>query len=383
MNNKIITEETEEKLFQTLREFKAYISFYCENREFDSFKDNIFIEAQENYKKRVWDVAKDIKKKIINIKNFGSGKILECLIQIIEIENNNLVEWHGKHGPKSKEHYELLELKNANKEKIEEFEKNVWIFFTDTYGNEDFFNYFINTINKKYSLIAYLFYIKDRNSFLPIAPKTFDSFFKDNSIDLITSWHCSWENYCEYLEVFKYVKYFLRENLDDDTCLIDAHSFAWIMERQYKYDLENEIYSIPKKIVIDSKNKEVLSKARIGQGFYREQLIKKWNGKSSVNNYSNTDFLIASHIKPWKDCDNEECVDCENGLLLKPDYDKLFDKGLISFKDDGSLIISSELTEEDIKEFNLNTDKIKIKSVSEKMKLYLSYHRKKYRFDNK
>ena len=146
------------------------------------------------------------------------------------------------------------------------------------------------------------------------------------------------------------------------------------MERQYKYDLENHFYKISPKIELKEKNKEIISKARIGQNFYREELLKKWQGKSSLNDYSNSIFLNASHIKPWKDCTNEECIDVENGLLLKPDYDKLFDKGFISFSDDGKVLISPLLSNEDIKELNIHSE-LKIKKVSDKMKRYLLFHR--------
>ena len=84
--------------------------------------------------------------------------------------------------------------------------------------------------------------------------------------------------------------------------------------------------------------------------------------------------MRASHIKPWKNCNNEECIDPENGLLLKPDNDFLFDQGYISFNDDGSIIISKMLSKQDVQEFHLS-DKTRIKQVTKKMKEYLSYHR--------
>lgn len=256
MNNKIISETTEDKLFQLLREFVAYVSFYSENGKFISFKDNSFIDSQENYKKRIWEKSKEIKKQIHKINDFGNGNLLKSIIQMIEIENSNLVEWHGKHGPQSKEHIGLLNLIKAPKSEIKIFEENTWNFyFSDISSDEEYFNYFTEKIGKKYSLVAYLFYVKDRSNYLPIAPKTFDLFFEDINVDLITSKHCSWDNYIEYIEIFKYIKTFLRQNLDEDTCLIDAHSFAWIMERQYKYDLANHTYKIPKKIELKEKNK--------------------------------------------------------------------------------------------------------------------------------
>lgn len=101
---------------------------------------------------------------------------------------------------------------------------------------------------------------------------------------------------------------------------------------------------------------------------------QKWNNTESISDYANPDFMRASHIKPWKNCDNKECIDPENGLLLKPDNDFLFDQGYISFNDDGSIIISKMLSKQDIQEFHLS-EEIRIKQVTPKMKEYLNYHR--------
>ena len=50
--------------------------------------------------------------------------------------------------------------------------------------------------------------------------------------------------------------------------------------------------------------------------------------------------LVASHCKPWRDSTNEERLNGENGLLLTPSIDHLFDRGFIGFEDSGKLIIS-------------------------------------------
>ena len=52
------------------------------------------------------------------------------------------------------------------------------------------------------------------------------------------------------------------------------------------------------------------------------------------------EHLIASHVQPWRDSNNEERLDGENGLLLTPTVDHLFDKGFISFENTGQLIVS-------------------------------------------
>lgn len=90
--------------------------------------------------------------------------------------------------------------------------------------------------------------------------------------------------------------------------------------------------------------KKALMLARMGQGKYRNNLIKLW-GKCSLSQYSDTSLLVASHIKPWSKCNPQERIDPYNGLLLLPNYDKVFDKGLITFDSTGKIYISSLLHE--------------------------------------
>ena len=84
--------------------------------------------------------------------------------------------------------------------------------------------------------------------------------------------------------------------------------------------------------------------ARIGQGNFRAGLINLWQG-CSVSCCDFIPALRASHIKPWSVSSNDERLDVYNGLLLTPNLDILFDKGLISFKDDGGILISPRLPE--------------------------------------
>lgn len=118
--------------------------------------------------------------------------------------------------------------------------------------------------------------------------------------------------------------------------------------------------------------REALVKKRLTQGLFRERLLKL-ECKCKICDINSKDFLIASHIKPWVDSEDYEKVDINNGFLLCPNHDKLFDSGYISFEDDGTLIISKNLPKSLIKEFNLElNNKIKI---NEDMKKYLEYHR--------
>jgi predicted restriction endonuclease len=58
-------------------------------------------------------------------------------------------------------------------------------------------------------------------------------------------------------------------------------------------------------------------------------------------------LLRASHIKPWADCTDAERLDVYNGLLLSALWDAAFDRGLVSFADDGLVLASPRLGKEE------------------------------------
>lgn len=93
---------------------------------------------------------------------------------------------------------------------------------------------------------------------------------------------------------------------------------------------------------LDETEKARLIKTRMGQGQFRAELIKYWQG-CAITQYHQLEFLIASHIKPWRDSNNQERVDPYNGLLLLANFDKAFDLGYITFKEKGQIVVSEAL----------------------------------------
>jgi hypothetical protein len=119
--------------------------------------------------------------------------------------------------------------------------------------------------------------------------------------------------------------------------------------------------------------------SRVGQGWYRQEILKKWNNKCSITGCSITEILISSHIKGWSECNEDERLDPDNGILLSPNIDSLFDKHLISFDDDGSILISDKVSKENLEILGISNS-IKLE-VDNGMKKYLQHHRR--RFDSK
>jgi hypothetical protein len=82
---------------------------------------------------------------------------------------------------------------------------------------------------------------------------------------------------------------------------------------------------------------------RVGQDVFREALLDYWGGRCPLTGITEPALLRASHIRPWAGCTDEQRLDVHNGLLLSALWDAAFDRGLISFADDGSVLASSNL----------------------------------------
>ncbi|MGT2505602.1 HNH endonuclease [Cupriavidus basilensis] len=94
---------------------------------------------------------------------------------------------------------------------------------------------------------------------------------------------------------------------------------------------------------LDATTKRRLVDARLGQGRFRSRLEDHWDAGCAVTGIQVRAVLRASHIEPWAKSDNTARLDPHNGLLLVANLDCLFDRGLISFGDNGALLIGATL----------------------------------------
>jgi hypothetical protein len=116
--------------------------------------------------------------------------------------------------------------------------------------------------------------------------------------------------------------------------------------------------------------------ARRGQGKFRER-VSMIERACRITQVNRPEHLRASHCKPWRDCEsNDERLDGENGLLLTPTVDHLFDRGFISFENNGDLLISPVVHQESLKRMGIPPDeKRNVGAFSEGQRRYLEYHR--------
>lgn len=209
---------------------------------------------------------------------------------------------------------------------------------------------------------------------------------QDGSMDLdrfyIGSGNSIWHKVRTYALPFvsKYIIYKLKNTLTEE--------IIYFFQVVHNTNLSNDIYTLDTsdKLLLDSienntsisnTEKEVLTVARLGQGQFRKNCLSILN-HCPFTNVSNTSVLKASHIIPWSRCsNNEDRVNGFNGLTLSPFYDTLFDKGLISFENNGKLLLSSQLTDDIVKALNLTEDiVIDLNNVNGERDRFLDYHRK-------
>ena len=116
-------------------------------------------------------------------------------------------------------------------------------------------------------------------------------------------------------------------------------------------------------------------KARIGQGLFKER-VSQIETKCRITGVDNPVHLVASHCKPWRDSTNLERLDGENGLLLTPSIDHLFDRGFIGFENNGELIISPVAHRLSLQRMGIDTEKtVNVGGFTQGQKQFLDFHR--------
>jgi len=116
---------------------------------------------------------------------------------------------------------------------------------------------------------------------------------------------------------------------------------------------------------------------RIGQGAYRKSIVYRWDGRCAVTGFDKLAVLIASHIVPWAESTNNERIDINNGILLSPAFDALFDRHLITFENSGKIILSDKIESQAYQKIGVSGFE-SIKSLSSDNLPYLEKHRLRF-----
>jgi hypothetical protein len=357
-------------LFQ--RQFEAFKTFVAEQSgiAFVSFASNPYTEKQEGYKYEIHHAGRNaLAFQAWKQSDIGSGDIVDAVIGAIEIPNSNLVPWQGRFGKEARPHQPLFEAKNQQGH-LRRIEECLFKLYREQQDEKSFAE-LVAIFGKTYPLLAYLFFLKDRSKYLPIAPTFLDLAFEHLGANFKTSHRCSWENYSIYVGLIVELKAMLTESLAGEVTLLDAHSFAWMLAAQMERD--KKLADVQAYLSLSSTEREAIVKARVGQGRFRESLIDYWTA-CAVTGCAEAALLRASHIKPWAKAALEERLSLYNGLLLSPALDACFDSGYISFDDEGRIMVSKRLTADDASTLGIHSDMC-IKKVEPEHKRYLAFHR--------
>lgn len=220
-----VTIELLERLYN---DFTNFVSA-SDKKPFTDFKKSSFIDTAENYKYSVYDEAREnLGQKWWKFEDIGTGKIQKTVSSAIktrvnhsyQMVDNNLVDWRKKD-----------DFSKIAKNKT--LETTLFDFYKSKISDQQAFETLIEE-KLSYQFIAYLFFIKDRNRFMPISQAKFDEIFELIGLpNFKTSHNLSWDNYSTYLDIIKQVRDFLKTK-DKNTTLLDAHSFLWILGNQMR-----------------------------------------------------------------------------------------------------------------------------------------------------
>jgi len=115
--------------------------------------------------------------------------------------------------------------------------------------------------------------------------------------------------------------------------------------------------------------------ARRGQGEFKRRVMEIERA-CRITGVTRIEHLRASHCKPWRDASNEERLDGENGLLLTPNADHLFDRGFIGFEDNGDVLVSPVAHKESLARLGLDPVRaLNVGRFAEGQRRYLEFHR--------
>ena len=138
---------------------------------------------------------------------------------------------------------------------------------------------------------------------------------------------------------------------------------------------QHELQRVAQDAALTETTRNAIVLARRGQGLFKRNVLKTERA-CRITRVDRIEHLRASHCKPWRDSTNEERLSGQNGLLLTPSIDHLFDRGFISFEDSGNVLVSPVAHRESLQRMGVDvTSKINVGMFSEEQRPFLEFHR--------
>lgn len=188
-----------------------------------SFSSGYLME-EEGYKKYLFEQSQ----LLLNVDNWtpdmiGTGQIRDYILLVVnqkmpgETRPHNLLGWR-----------ERIDINNCFTYHLEESEKLFFGLYRNELKEEIVFKSLEELWGRRYSIIAFFFFVKNRNIYLPIKPEIFKERFLQMGIATDCVNYCSWDNYLEFLEIIRDVQNRLVAPFKGEVDLLDAHSFVWM-----------------------------------------------------------------------------------------------------------------------------------------------------------
>jgi len=216
-------------IVQALYHFLAFVQYKDELLGIQtdgaiSFSDsNSFLGMEEGYKAGIAEKARaELRSKEWNEQWIGTGKIATCAANAIG-KASNLVNVNQQIDFKNR-------LNPVHKSYCPDAERVLYEIYRGA-NEKEAFSMAVKVFGAKYDTIAFLFFVKDCERFLPISSGNFDRCFQRLGIDFATSHRCSWDNYDGFISIIHDIQLLMNDNLPlkSPARLLDAHSLVWIL----------------------------------------------------------------------------------------------------------------------------------------------------------
>jgi hypothetical protein len=238
-----------------------------------------------------------------------------------------LVFWQNRFGHANRDHRALLEAE-ANQKLRQEIEALLFNLYR-TGGDEGAtFNRLSELTGSKYPLIAYFFFLKDMDRFMPVQPTGFDRAFRALNISFSTLRQCSWANYADYNETLDALRPLIRAVAGLKTVrLVDAHSFCWILSSLLKQEAEGTLGSV-QGVKDEGRILGGREKSIIAMRYSVESTVRNANGQTTLRILKNKELRMTpeeleKHIASLLDVQGDRCA--LTGIPFQfhgPDMDK-------------------------------------------------------------
>lgn len=268
-------------------------------RAFAGFDDGLMADL-EGYKPRLRDHAlRLLAPQTWTEAQIGTGEIVERAISAIEIDTkavgkaNNLVFWGN--GPKYREleHLVLLEAKN-DRRAAGRIERLLFSLYRSEGDEEAIFDDLSALSGGKYRFLAYLFFLKDSDRFMPISPRKFDKAFADIGIGLKTVSQCRWRNYQAFNATLDQLRPLIAQAAKlPNVRLIDAHSYCYTLATLLKTEAEGKLGSAPGKTP-QGKYLDLRKQRIVEMRMTIEDTVRKSNGQTVGRTVKNKELLMTS-----------------------------------------------------------------------------------------